>query len=122
MTRLDDIEARVKAATPGPWVADDDGGVSTAWPEVDPVLGQGPIVDTEGCGMGNPDDAEFIAHARTDVEDLAAFARDVLAMPTVDPGTAPDAHAAGMCRGANETIHGIHRAAVAHGLIEEERA
>lgn len=52
---IDEIRARVEVATPGPWRAHPDGLVWAERPG-DPVSGS---TETE--------DAEFIAHARTDV-------------------------------------------------------
>lgn len=54
------VRRRVEAATPGPWTAHDDGLV---WPERmgDPVSGSTELAD-----------AEFIAHARSDVPALLA--------------------------------------------------
>lgn len=52
-----------EAATEGPWHVDDYGGVSEAL---------GPVIDTEGCGMGNPADADFIAAARNGYPKLIA--------------------------------------------------
>ena len=72
MTTLDlePIKERLAEATPGPWFADDDGGVSTE-PHACTMTST-PIVDTEGCGMGNPKDATFIANAPSDIAALVA--------------------------------------------------
>lgn len=68
--RLDQIEARAKAATDGPWERNRTylGGaylVSVRSPHV--TVAEGFLKR----------DAEFIAHARADVPDLVAFVRDV---------------------------------------------
>lgn len=68
---LDAIRARVDAATEGPWEATPNGRIlSLTWP-CDDVAGwfgnKGAVVET----LRNPD-AEFIAHARTDVPLLLA--------------------------------------------------
>ena len=70
------IEARVKAATEGPWRVwsgsrhEDEAAVETAWAyegdeEVELV--------TDCCSIVN---AEFIAHSRTDIETLLAAVRE----------------------------------------------
>jgi hypothetical protein len=89
--RLDEIEARANAATDGPWAARHRAGLD--W------LSQSPHVDNDGhepgSSVGLADavdplwgslwpsrnataDAEFIAHARTDVPALVAALRAVL--------------------------------------------
>lgn len=76
---LDAIKARVEAATPGPWKADG-GEVSQHWSRPEPWQ---EVVSTEvSCmsycyggtarGVERDADAEFIAHARTDVPALVA--------------------------------------------------
>ena len=82
--RLNEIEARANAATEGPWTPDE-------YTEVDPdgfyelarVIAPDPDGD-DWCAIGvvhtgilRPD-AEFIAHARTDVPTLVAALRAVL--------------------------------------------
>ena len=82
--RLDEIEARANAATEGPWTPDE-------YTEVDPdgfyelsrVIAPDPDGD-DWCAIGvvhtgilRPD-ADFIAHARTDVPALVAALRAVL--------------------------------------------
>ena len=71
MNRLDEIEARANAATVGPWMG-------IMYP--DGFLGR--VIGGNGFGVAEdfPDDAdaEFIAHARTDVPDMAAAFRAVL--------------------------------------------
>ena len=77
MNRLNEIEARANAATEGPWMT------YTVTPhmgsEVLTAPGEGEdygdYVVPEYIDM---DDAEFIAHARTDVPDMAAALRAVL--------------------------------------------
>lgn len=66
--RLDEIEARLSAATPGPWTR-------TQWEE------EQPDVPWDA-------DAEFIAHAREDVPALVAVVRAVEALhrPNEDRG------------------------------------
>lgn len=75
MNRLDKIEARTNAATEGPW--EWEGEAKAEWeiganslvpsrrPD-DPVL-YGYGYDASGIEVKTPADAEFIAHARTDV-------------------------------------------------------
>ena len=78
MNRLDKIEARANAATEGPW--EWEGEAKAEWeiganslvpsrrPD-DPVL-YGYGYDASGIEVKSPADAEFIAHARTDVPAL----------------------------------------------------
>ena len=68
MNRLNEIEARANAATEGPWDLIGGGEYVT------PV---GIMVAPDDGGV-NGADAEFIAHARTDVPDMAAALRAVL--------------------------------------------
>ena len=86
MNRLDEIEARANAATEGPW--EWEGVAKAAWEEGanslvpsrrpdDPVL-YGYGYDASGIEVKTPADAEFIAHARTDVPALVAALRAVL--------------------------------------------
>ena len=73
MNRLNEIEARANAATEGPWFPN---RYSDDW-EVCGELddnGNPALVASEAVGT----DAEFIAHARTDVPDMAAALRAVL--------------------------------------------
>ncbi|QIK83003.1 hypothetical protein [Sanguibacter sp. HDW7] len=86
MTRpsLADITQRAEDATEGPWEADGR--------TVNQCVGQwAEVVSTEvscgsycyggtGRGVESASDAEFIAHARTDVPALSAAIRDVLAL------------------------------------------
>ena len=86
MNRLDEIEARANAATEGPW--EWEGEAKAEWeiganslvpsrrPD-DPVL-YGYGYDASGIEVKTPADAEFIAHSRTDVPDMAAALRAVL--------------------------------------------
>jgi hypothetical protein len=70
--RLDEIEARANAATDGPWRArrwdyfcEVDYNIETSAPSC--------VAD-----LSDPDDADFIAHAREDVPALVAALRAVL--------------------------------------------
>ena len=89
MNRLDQIEARANAATEGPWAPwrDQDGAphmngllmVGNA----DAVIPEGEfwVEDVDINPVAHtylPEDREFIAHARTDVPDMAAALRAVL--------------------------------------------
>ena len=76
MNRLNEIEARANAATEGPWYTTPDYPMVCADSE-----SQGDEYSPElhdGRGFYSPSDAEFIAHARTDVPDMAAAFRAVL--------------------------------------------
>jgi hypothetical protein len=55
---LTEIEARLKAATPGPWTERDVRHLNHCW------------IEADGCN-----DHAFIAHARTDLEKLAAMVK-----------------------------------------------
>ena len=86
MNRLDKIEARANAATEGPWEVKPYNGWHEASDEIDSFVGpsDATIVEQLGCGCCDvglevsPTDAEFIAHARTDVPALVAALRAVL--------------------------------------------
>ena len=73
MNRLNEIEARTNAATEGPWWAD---WRFTDWEVCCTVGDHGPpaLIASDADG----EDADFIAHARTDVPDMAAALRAVL--------------------------------------------
>ena len=67
--RLNEIEARANAATEGPWIV--------------AIYKNECKVETKRerwhvASYASPEDAEFIAHARTDVSDLVAALRAVL--------------------------------------------
>ena len=89
MNRLNEIEARTNAATEGPWRAsvvatyvDADGrrrGKGGIYPGGEP--GPPPLFLTMDWLAT---DAEFIAHARTDVPDMAAALRAVLDLHAPD--------------------------------------
>lgn len=72
VTRLEEIRARLNAATPGPW--------RTSWRGIDPdvVSIEGGICHAEDCDCDGPDlvlaeaDAAFIAHAPEDIAFLLA--------------------------------------------------
>ena len=92
MNRLNEIEARANAATEGPW--EWEGEAKAEWelganslvpsrrPD-DPVL-YGYGYDASGIEVKTPADAEFIAHARTDVPALVAALRAVLKLHKED--------------------------------------
>ena len=73
MNRLNEIEARANAATEGPWWAD---WRFTDWEVCCTVGDHGlpALIASDADG----EDAEFIAHARTDVPDMSAALRAVL--------------------------------------------
>jgi hypothetical protein len=88
--RLAEIEAYVKAATPGPWTLEDwseDEGpnknILTAWEPSNDLIwqavhpGRAPIWIAE-LSTGNVGNNEFLAHARTDLPALLAVARAAL--------------------------------------------
>jgi len=81
---LDAIEARAKAATPGPWFRVDPPWGDSNWVNAqfeDPhgglFIADCEAQENDGESEGNaPADAEFIAHARTDVPALFAAVRE----------------------------------------------
>ena len=86
MKRLNEIKARAEAATPGPWEADGTGEVSQHWSRPKPwetVVGTD-VACMSYCyggsakGVERDEDAEFIAHARTDVPALLDALQSVL--------------------------------------------
>ena len=86
MKRLDDIEARTNNAYPGPWAR-----IRTlAGDAVVRTTGGYDIAMTQGYGdcdaFMEPENAEFIAHARQDVPALVAALRAVLALHKPVPG------------------------------------
>ena len=85
MNRLNEIEARANAATPGPWEAGcNDRHVLYVTTENEEFCAEyGPeLYDSQG--FFSDDDTEFIAHARTDVPDMAAALRAVLELHKED--------------------------------------
>lgn len=83
MSRLDEIQARLDAATPGPWW----GGGSNRRKDSIALVGRrsdrgtgNAIAVLNGVGMDRVADAEFIAHAREDMPALVEFARRVEAV------------------------------------------
>lgn len=95
MNRLDEIEARANAATPGPWEVN---GPDQPWAIIS--HGSDSVLHAyeqhhpycEGCECGDSrsevalsdEDAELIAHSRTDVPALAAVARFALSQHAPD--------------------------------------
>lgn len=75
MSRLDEIQARLADATPGPWVPGYDAGWTVEVPEGAEIAA---MTDQE-AGQGRAD-ADFIAHAREDMPALIEFARRVEAV------------------------------------------
>ena len=59
--RLNEIKARLAAATPGPWWRDD---------QFRHIVGGAGDRDFFVASTSREEDAEFIAHARQDIEDL----------------------------------------------------
>lgn len=79
--RLDEVEARAEAATDGPWVNYSpnpkvirEQAIYSEWLEDIPEA-----KSSEIAALMTPPDAEFIAHARTDLPDLLAVVKRVLA-------------------------------------------
>lgn len=60
MTRIEEIEAREKAATPGRWIVTDDGIETT-------FSGYHIVVTDNGYYPPSKNDADFIANAREDI-------------------------------------------------------
>ena len=95
MNRLNEIEARANAATEGPWAPwkDQDGAKHMQGllmvGNADAVIPEGEMwvedVDINPVAHTyTPWDREFIAHARTDVPDMAAALRAVLKLHKED--------------------------------------
>lgn len=85
MKRLDEIEARANAATEGPWEVEHHYARGVGRYVVSEVH---PPVECEGNGAGGvyrSEDAEFIAHARTDVPALVSALRAVLEVHAETP-------------------------------------
>lgn len=72
---LDEIEARAKAATPGPWGRNKYGGIGAGEFYIHPVL-----INIEGWEECTDADLEFIAHARSDVPKLCRAVRELYEM------------------------------------------
>lgn len=74
--RLDEIQERADAATPGPWrMSEYD--PAEVWADRDPAGWDAFFIATTDRNMGDPNiaDAEFIAHSREDVGELLAEVR-----------------------------------------------
>lgn len=76
MSTLDEIEARANAATDGPWYVERD---EFDFPVVTVQDGLTDNAVTVADDM-NTENAEFIAHARTDTPALVALVRDIKAL------------------------------------------
>lgn len=78
--RLDEIKARAAAATEGPWV-NDSTEIGRPFPGTDTIdVWVAESCHPNGDGIDGEADAEFIAHARTDVPALVAAVEAVLAL------------------------------------------
>ena len=79
MKRLDEIEARANAASPGPWF-DEERNLDEPWDLTTVYYGfhNGETPDRDLVAEAAYDNAEFIAHARQDVPALVAALRAVL--------------------------------------------
>ncbi len=78
--RLDEIKARAAAATEGPWV-NDSTEIGRPFPGTDTIdVWVAESCHPNGDGIDGEADAEFIAHARTDVPTLVAAVEAVLAL------------------------------------------
>jgi hypothetical protein len=83
MSRLDAIEARAEAATPGPWAIPNANVFRVIAPDAEhhnPPQGMTPpypwrVICEEGEADANGHDAIFIAAARSDVPDLVGLVR-----------------------------------------------
>ena len=84
MNRLNEIEARANAATKGPWHPEND---PDEFPQVLGPIRKGDRIVVQSWiapEVSSGEDAEFIAHARTDVPDMAAALRSVLELHAPD--------------------------------------
>lgn len=85
MSALNEIEARLAAATPGPWENDGGGEIGQHYSRPEPY--QQIVSTTVSCGsyclggssagVEHHDDAELIAHAPADLAALVAVVREV---------------------------------------------
>jgi hypothetical protein len=87
VSRLDEIRARLEAATPGPWYAESFAGIFSAAERLREVDESGSLVaDDPLCVVGdciNTDsDTEFIAHAPEDIAWLLKVAEAALDLGT----------------------------------------
>ena len=89
MKRLDEIEARTRAASEGPWF-DEERNLDAPWDLTTVYYGfhNGETPDRDLVAEAAYDNAEFIAHARQDVPALVAALRAVVAIhrPVTVPG------------------------------------
>ena len=85
MNRLDEIEARTRAASEGPWF-DEERNLDAPWDLTTVYYGfhNGETPDRDLVAEAAYDNAEFIAHARTDVPALVAVARYALSQHSKD--------------------------------------
>lgn len=84
MKRLDEIEARTRAATEGPWEAEHHYNRLTGKHAVSEIPRVAECMGNGDGGLDCKEDAEFIAHARTDVPALVAVARFALSLHSQD--------------------------------------
>ena len=87
--RLAQIEARVEAATEGPWDAVQGATPGMVWVE---LRHRATICDFP-YEQGSQEDAEFIAHARQDIPALLAAVREALGLHRPVPHCPSDTHA-----------------------------
>ena len=78
MNRLNEIEARANAATEGPWETEHHYNRLTGEHVVSEIPRVAECMGNGDGGLDYKEDAEFIAHARTDVPALVAALRAVL--------------------------------------------
>ena len=84
--RLDEIKARAAAATEGPWV-NDSTEIGRPFPGTDTIdVWVAESCHPNGDGIDGEADAEFIAHARTDVPTLVAAVEAVLELHALGIG------------------------------------
>ncbi len=110
--RLDEIKARAEAAAEGPWATD----IATGDTGNIVVYGQAPdddrpdertLVDADVISTA---DAEFIAHARTDLPDMAAALTAVLNIPAELDDLVGDHGAQSFANGHNAALALVHHA------------
>jgi len=103
MSRIDEIEARLAAATPGPWAEGYDAGWTVDQDLYPDGIEIAAMTDQEG-DQGRRD-ASLIAHAPADLAALVKFARDVAALHQPRTVYANEAH----CTRAFDGDHAMGR-------------
>lgn len=100
MSQLEEIKARAEKATPGPWMKDPDEPVHIMKPDKPGFSWDGTVVATlqrDDFGLFEEANADFIAHARTDIPKLLAALEAVEAHHQPIPAGAYDGSKIQIC-------------------------